>query len=1402
TPGGPGVGVLNWDFTFQAVDNGVLWSVHATWSGVVPNQFGAYPPFCQYGGQTNADAATLAAVVSQDPVFSSPVYLPGMVVTVTATDLSEVWVDDDYTAGGANGGHIWGYTAFDNIQDAVDGVNSGGTVNVAAGTYEEQVHITTSDLTIMGAGFGDNPTIDTIVMSPATLTWFYHTSKDNYPIVGLDGVTGVILQNLRIDGAGRGNANYRFQGLGLWNSGGDVIDVTIVNVRDTPFSGSQHGVGVYSYNDTDGPYTINLTGVVVTDYQKGAIALNGAGLTANVVDCTTTGYGATDITAQNGIQMSGGNGGTISGCSVTGNMYYPTPEQQNWAATGILLIDAGTVAVSNTNCTDNDPAMIFQDTHGSVDNVTVNNTDVESGGAVSARIYNVVAPRIIPGDDDIRQPLPISPFGDEPYGNRSGNRSGDRGTRTITVNDCDFNGHAAAYGVSASCYQATEDISLTVTDCSVDDWGWCFVMYAMGGEVMVTANNNAITGAGGRAYAFSSLTSTFDFTGNYYGINDAATLTGMFSSNVDFSPWLGLTPGTTPMSWYTNDSIQDAIDMAAGGDEINITEGTYVAPAQIVVAKDLDLLGAGSTLTTIEPGFNTTTGSYDLTAALIYVAHGITAAIEDLAIDGSGYTVRHGIQTRGTDLTVRNCDIRDIYSSIYAGRGIVFLTGTGLVENCTMSNIQRIGIHIRGHIEPTPPTVEVNGLTYTGKGDGDFLDYGIEIGGGGHAVISNSTLTDCRGLATVDGSTSGGILATDYYGTITTAAIETCILTGNTTGLLVGYDETDLSEVTIHNSAIADNVSFGVSSTAPVVDALNNWWGSSLGPLHPVTNPGGLGNEVSDFILFDPWFGGNVIIDPDPQTIALVDGSSFQKEVVCEYLGGGSGLVYGYSIDLLYDAGILDAVITEPDNGPFASAVAFQVTSIAGGVRIDAALGGAAAGIANGELFKATLTGTGCGTSDLDLSLTYFRDNANQPLSGFVADDGEVRIDMIAPTVVNAALVRTNLLPAGYAKDGDNLQITADFADACGGFAGLTITADLSDLLIGGGTAVVPTSAVDPLATWTLTGVALTGDGTKTVTLKAVDPLGNEVSTTVSIIVDNTAPAAVTDITAAPHHEEVEVGWTHDGTDVYRYWIYRGMWYDTTPAVSAYPEYDNLVGEHVPDRPAAGALPSPGQGWVRADADDLGFAVDSFFDVFFDLEPLDPPRGVYYYEVFAVDAAGNYSDPATVNDRATNYWLGDVSDQGSGTYGVFDGLVSGADITQLGTYYGTSPVVAAGKPIDIGPTDDYSRVGIPTTDDRVDFEDLMIFSMNYGVVAPLPIFQENATELAQISWRRVEESVWSLVLDQPCLDLKGLNISSRMIVGSVISVQPGALCGQQAGQVFLRNIDANGLDAGLALMGT
>jgi parallel beta-helix repeat protein len=68
----------------------------------------------------------------------------------------DVWVDDDYSPGGYNDGHIWGYDAFDKIQDGIDNVTDSGNVFVNNGTYEELVLIDLrNSLNILGENRND-----------------------------------------------------------------------------------------------------------------------------------------------------------------------------------------------------------------------------------------------------------------------------------------------------------------------------------------------------------------------------------------------------------------------------------------------------------------------------------------------------------------------------------------------------------------------------------------------------------------------------------------------------------------------------------------------------------------------------------------------------------------------------------------------------------------------------------------------------------------------------------------------------------------------------------------------------------------------------------------------------------------------------------------------------------------------------------------------------------------------------------------------------------------------------------------------------------------------------------------------------------------------------------------------
>jgi hypothetical protein len=889
--------------------------------------------------------------------------------------------------------------------------------------------------------------------------------------------------------------------------------------------------------------------------------------------------------------------------------------------------------------------------------------------------------------------------------------------------------------------------------------------------------------------------------GLYFTTNDISDVIvdDDFTSQTDVDVY-NLANGTDFVWGYTAfDNIQAGID-AVTASTVYVAAGTYVETGQIVIDKNVTIIGDAGSYPVIMTDQNTSS-SGDARGWFL-VQPNYTVVVENMIFDGSGYLVYQGFRHKGNG-SFTNCTFRHIKyneSTDYAGIAVAIFGDPGNpvdFTGCIFEDIGRVGVLYYG----TGCIGSVyDGNSYTGKGTGDWLDYGVEFGSGAVGTVQNSTFTGCLGVASTDGSTSGAILATEFYGPGTAVDIIACQLTGNNEGVMVGYDVSDTSDVTVTDCIIVGNTSYGVSSTGVAVAAEGNWWGDPTGPLDNsddtgsggLYNPGGLGDEVSDNVDYDPWFGGNIVFTPDPQTISLVDdigGAIYEDGVVCEYLGGGSGLLYGYSIDITWNASVITALIgdfVEPDNGPFNDPTLFIVQDMSGGagghVRIDAALPGTLLGIASGELFQATFRAAGTpdyATSDLTFIINNIRDNNNQPLSGFFGDNGLYIVDLVGPVVSAVGIVNDTLGHTDdFVKNTDGVTVTATVSDG-GGMLLADIAADLSGF--GAGAAVNPISYTGGLATWTLTGVTCTpADGTITVTVSADDGAGNSGNSSDTITADNTAPTAVVDFACAPLHNEIDCAWTDATGNDLNYYLTEIM----AAAWGDYPDY----GTAAPGYPGVG---TPVYSNVAGTATTLVYAANG------------SERDIVYLQAYVADWALNYSaSNTTAQGRATNYWLGDVSDEISGNYGVYDGYVTVADMTQLGTYYGSSPLPLVGEPVDVGPTDTASRTGIPTPDNNVDFEDLMIFSMNYAVVIPLPVHQDNATEQPQIAWRMVEENVWALELTQPCVDLKGINLQGNLSAGSVLNVQTGSLCTGQAGIVFLQNINANGLDAGLALMGT
>nr|MEE4269099.1 FlgD immunoglobulin-like domain containing protein [Candidatus Krumholzibacteria bacterium] len=311
-------------------------------------------------------------------------------------------------------------------------------------------------------------------------------------------------------------------------------------------------------------------------------------------------------------------------------------------------------------------------------------------------------------------------------------------------------------------------------------------------------------------------------------------------------------------------------------------------------------------------------------------------------------------------------------------------------------------------------------------------------------------------------------------------------------------------------------------------------------------------------------------------------------------------------------------------------------------------------------------------------------------------------------------------------------------------------------------------------------------NGPRTVYAQYRDEAGALLELSDEITYVGTLPGAVSQITATGGHRQVDLSWQYEGGAAAGFHIYRGMWYDEEPGVTAYPHYGLLAEDVVPTRPADHSEAESSSEW------ELVGSVDGMEMSFTDTWNPCSPRGIFYYEVFARDNLGNFGPAAAENDRATNYVLGDV--QGD------DGDVDMSDIGVLNGTFGDVISVSRCNPANnVGPTDDGLGTGIPLPDNYVGFEDLMIFGQNFGnddVVLP-----EAMDDHVMLGWTRLTPQVYSLRLVQPCNGLKGLHVMVDLPGGMIPEVETGSLLDQQMAPCFLRNLTGSGLDLNLALLG-
>ena len=256
-------------------------------------------------------------------------------------------------------------------------------------------------------------------------------------------------------------------------------------------------------------------------------------------------------------------------------------------------------------------------------------------------------------------------------------------------------------------------------------------------------------------------------------------------------------------------TIQKAVATVAPSGTIHIAAGTYIEIGQMVINKSMTITGADKANTIIKPAQNT--GSTGDPRGWFLVNSGVEFNLSNVTLDGEGYQIHTAIRTHGSGLIDNNI-IKNIYYTKYVGLGISVYEGTAEISNNTFTDIERVFVHIFG-VNATATSVHHN--VFTGAGNVDKVQYGVEIGGSATAVISGNSFTGFSGIAS-DGSESSGVLVTSYYGPNPSATVTNNTFSDSSYGIMGGYLETDSSAITATGNTFT-NIPISVTLQNPAI---------------------------------------------------------------------------------------------------------------------------------------------------------------------------------------------------------------------------------------------------------------------------------------------------------------------------------------------------------------------------------------------------------------------------------------------------------------------------------------------------------------------------------------------------------------------------------------------------------
>jgi hypothetical protein len=277
-------------------------------------------------------------------------------------------------------------TDYTTIQAAADAAVDGDTISVDAGTFVEQVTITTA-VTLQGAGSG------TVIQAPlhaslvaSAVPSLKGAAAPRYAVLDLEtstaGLGTVTVKDLTIDGnyegftqggPKAGTSTTYFIGIAAFDSNATIDNVTIkhmaaapLDAAGIPYNGWGIGFGIMAEggdtlpdgagNPTGGAaapnVSVTINNCTIDSFQKTGIIAWGPKLSATITNNQISGAGIYGNSGQSGMQIGSSGARTGTTATISGNTidHLGAPDNlvaSGYFATGILPVTAGLIEAYN-----------------------------------------------------------------------------------------------------------------------------------------------------------------------------------------------------------------------------------------------------------------------------------------------------------------------------------------------------------------------------------------------------------------------------------------------------------------------------------------------------------------------------------------------------------------------------------------------------------------------------------------------------------------------------------------------------------------------------------------------------------------------------------------------------------------------------------------------------------------------------------------------------------------------------------------------------------------------------------------------------------------------------------------------------------------------------------------------